>query len=218
MPSLDHRQENFIDRAFEWTRRIFDAAPSGLTTLRVPIVPAMLDGFAFARFPNLDHLTVAAYGAAHAISSLDGSVVRSTRGKYPGVGTVDIPVIETILPQLPRLRSLVVRGNSRHPLRKDIVLESSSLESFIVHNDKELCVASYRCPKLRTLQLSCWFTAQSAWTALETGTHAIDLRTVPPQCKSKLFDHGFADGVFSFGMVGCSWVSDWLQDHDGEMV
>jgi hypothetical protein len=67
----------------------------------------------------------------------DGSVRCSLLYVAPAGDEKNIPIIETILLHLPRLRSLVVRGNSRHTLRTDIELVSNSLESLIIHNDKE---------------------------------------------------------------------------------
>jgi hypothetical protein len=46
------------------------------------------------------------------------------------------------------------------------------------------------------LQLSVLFPPASAWAALESGSHALDLTTVAANCKSTWFKHGFAAGVF----------------------
>lgn len=122
-----------------------------------------------------------------------------TLANCPGT-VIGVRLIETVLPQLPRLRSLVVRGNIFNPLPADISLVSESLESFIVHNDKRVEVTSFRCPKLRTFQLSNTYPkdGESVWKALETGAHAMDLETVPADCGSTFYHHSFVDGVFSF--------------------
>jgi len=202
MPPLVYRTDPFMEHAFEWTERLFAAASAGIITLEVPLVPALMDGLGFERFTQLQHLTVSTYGAAQATASPDGSICCSLVHVAPAGGaTIKVPVIETILLHLPRLRSLVVRGNSRHQLRHDIELISESLESLIVYKDKEACVGSYNCPKLRTLRCSglipSWSAPLSSWTALETGTHAMDLTTVPVDLKPTWFTRGFVDGVFA---------------------
>lgn len=192
MPGIGSRSHQFVDLVFMWTGRIFDILPSDLTTLEIPIAPAMLNGSCLARFTKLEYLTVATY------APLPGSVSRPSNSPFR-------LLIETVLSQLPRLRSLVARGNANNPLPIDISLISESLESFIVRHDKEVTVTNFRCPKLRTFQLSSVPShgeSESMWKALETGAHALDLETVPADCRRDFHQQGFVDGVFSF-------------DHDG---
>jgi len=188
MPPFTHRNDRFIRCAFILTQRIFEAAPPGLTKLQVPIVPGMLIGSGFMRFANLEHLTIATYGAGQ---DMDERLEGSAGWREPCQG-----LIESILLQLPRLRSLVVRSGFQG-LMPDIKLVSESLESFVIKGGKEDCVGFYRCPRLRTLQLNCTWPPEGAWIALETGTHALDLTTVPEDCTDEWCRHGFANGVFT---------------------
>jgi|AntAceMinimDraft_11_1070367.scaffolds.fasta_scaffold130964_2 hypothetical protein len=80
-----------------------------------------------------------------------------------------------------------------HPLPADIKLISESLESLIINGDNQTCVGTYMCPKLHTLKCSAWCTDAEAVAALESGTHAIDLQTVPEGARPQLIHlHGFA--------------------------
>jgi len=56
---------------------------------------------------------------------------------------------------------------------------------------KRGCVGGYNCPKLRTLQLCTWFAPLSVWSALKTGTHAMDLTTNPVDLRPTWFKHIF---------------------------
>jgi hypothetical protein len=175
MPSIVHRDDTFIEHAFNWTERLLAATPTGITKLQIPLVPGILrNGSSLERLTKLEHLTVTTSGL--------------------GGGTKEFPVIEIILSRLPRLRSLIVRSTGRNPMPRNIKLVSESLESLIIHNDKRASVASYNCPKLRTLQLSCYDLPEG--NALESGTHAMDLTTIPAELKSTWHHHGFIDGMF----------------------
>ena len=45
--------QTFIEHAFDWAERLFEAAPAGITTLQVPLVPALMAGLGFEKFTRL---------------------------------------------------------------------------------------------------------------------------------------------------------------------
>jgi len=204
MPTYQNRSRDFKECAFIWIERILEAAPSSLTTLQVPIIPAILDRSQLSRFPNLENLVVATYGASESRQVVQAKQALASLGVYKTCGSTSAfhygcpGVVESILLSVPRLRSLVVRRSNLSVLRPDIKLVSESLESLDIQ-DKCACVDNYRCPKLRTLQLSCYLQepeASAGWTALKTGIHALDITTVPLNYKAEWSSHDFTDGIF----------------------
>lgn len=204
MPPLRGRDARFREHAFAMTKRIFDAAPAGLTRLEMPIVPALVvDGLAFSKFSTrLEHLTTPMYGTIYSnapTTSAHGWVIR------PEESNLQTPVIRNIIAALPSLRSMIVRGEPQGQFRcADIQLVSETLETFIIQGDKCSFVTSYQCPKLRTLHFEYLClpklgadsmirrsdrgfglgfedvdTALVPRKALERGVHALDLTTVP---------------------------------------
>jgi hypothetical protein len=121
--------------------------------------------------------------------------------------------VESILANLPVLRSLVLRNFSVREF-STLELVSESLETFSMEGKIRCHVSNYRCPKLTNLSFSGYQVYEwgvhhyglvfeddaaenSAWDAVQAGVHALDLTTLPASRKLDWCNSGFfAEGVY----------------------
>jgi len=201
LPPTYTRGQNFKEDVLEWSQRLFDVAPSELTSLRAPITHAQMDdGLAFSRFTKLENLTMFVGAGVYDES---GQVPWTTATSTQLVSR-SVMLIDNVLANLP-LRTLTVCAGALQESRyvdygSQLKLTSDTLESFTITGSKTAYVSKFRCPNLKTLLLDYFYCLEdkidTVWDALQSGVHSLDLTTMPAGHKENWCRFGFKDGVF----------------------